>query len=281
MGMFLGGILNYLDPIVGWQLYVWVIIGMLVLCGIVYALMYYIVWSPLQCVGGIFYGLKTRTHAALVLSKSRRADIITETEAKAIFDVENPNDFEYDGSLGRIKDYPSAEHPENFFDALERKITGRNRTLQYIEAITNQPIPREGHASVSGCPLEIVSDEDDWTVKGSRQNNAIRDACLDWNSKHPDDLILTYLQFRDKVLTNQMPCPRGVQMTTTISWKRIDDSFPLIINPNAAAGRIREISGLLKAQDKKEVAKYALYILVLSFGLAGLIMIYKLVVHFL
>ena len=86
MTLFMGGILNYGDPVFNQPIYIyfWILLVIAsILCWVAWR---YGKWNALKPFHGLYYAFKAQSQAAFIFNMGLISELVSEREAKCIFD---------------------------------------------------------------------------------------------------------------------------------------------------------------------------------------------------
>jgi hypothetical protein len=301
MALFAGGIFNNVDPVIGLPLYVWEWIFNLIVIGIMWVTLWWVWWKPYTPLHGLYYAWKDSTAAAFIADKNLIAELVAERQAKCIFDYSKE---EYDLDIpyaevpiiGKITTklytwsfYYPTRYLKNLtpFDALRYKIGGVNKDVEIAITLQNGEWDRFPSVICGGVPIDIIIDTDNWTIPNSRQHLAIEKSAREWNKNHKDDQVHSYTKYQRYLIEGdkngeKIECPPEIKMNFLVPWTRIDIGFPMDLEENDWAGKRRQMAAD-KARDKDMGDRWKLAVMIIlgGCGIAGLILIVRLVTFFL
>jgi len=289
--MILGGLLNYVDPVIGLQLYIWAWIGLVVLSIISYLFWYYLGWKPYTPLHGLYYAYKAGSNAAFIFDTPLHGEMVSENIAKCIFDY-SKEEYEIEsvttpvfGKLlswvyTKIFYYPTA-YLDNItpIEALIYKFGGVNKDVEIARHLQNGEWERSPSVTCGGIDVDIIVDCDNWTIRSTPQHRAIEKCARFWNDTNPDDQIHSYQKFQKYLLAGKINC-EGIKYTTNVSWTRIDIGFPLDLEESDWAGKRRAMAE--EQYDGETISKNRLgmYILAIGIIVAILIMFVRLLTYY-
>ena len=274
--LWLGGLLNFTDPVFHLQAYIWLWLFLLVITGVCYAAWYYGKWMPFKALHGLYYAYKSKTFAAFIFNSELIAELVSEREAKCIFDYSK---WEYEG-LSRFKallfNYATVFLPEiTWAQAIMYKFGKVNLDVEIAKKMQDYEWERASSVTVGGIHTDMILDADRWTVPESPQHRIVEETADKWNDANKNDEVHSYSKFQRYLLEGKIPCPKGIRPTITVPWIRIDSAFPLELEDNEMAGARRQKAEEDAEVEKNVVAKFYIPLLVGSFLLAGIIFTFR------
>jgi hypothetical protein len=280
--LFLGGLLNIVDPVIGWQLYIWGWLLILVVCGFTWIAWYYGSWKPFAPLHGLYHAYKAGSNVAFIFDQNLIGEMVSEADAKCIFDYSK---WDYDlGVLSFIQKkifyYPTVFLDDiDFLHAVVYKFGKINKNVEIARKLQNGEWERSPSAVCGGVPLDIVIDTDNWTLRKSVQHKAIERVATQWNEMNPDDQIHSYSKFQRKLIAGEIVCPE-VKLDHLVSWTRVDAGFPMDLEESDWAGKRRQMAEQMYDSDQMSKNKMALYVLFGGVGVAVLVIIIRLITHY-
>lgn len=267
MALFLGGIFNIIDPVLGWQLYIWGAIGLLIFTGMCAVGHHFLRWKPLAPFHGLYYEWKNGGNASFIFDGDLRGEMVAERTAKCIFDYSKMEYILWSDPYPIIRNihrfffyYPTAYLNINPLYALVYKFGGVNKDVEIARHLQNGEWERNPSVICAGVPVDIVIDTDNWTIPDSKQHKAITRCADQWNDLNEKDQIHSYSKFQRYLLEGKITCPE-VKATAVAPWVRIDGSFPTDIKDNEWAGKKMQMA--ISADEKDATALNSLGIKVL------------------
>ena len=279
--LFLGGILNFTDPLFHWQLYIWSWIIASILMVICWMAWRYGPWKAYQALHGLYHAFKANSNAAFTSGLNLYFELISERDAKCIF---NYAKWDYELPPSRIPNkirriffnYATAFIDDlGWAKALVYKFGKRNMDVEIAKKLQNQEWEESPSVTIGGIRTDIILDADAWTIKNSPQHKAIEAYCYDWNETHPEDQIHSYSKLQRLMYEGIINSPLGVKTHVMVPWVRIDSAFPIAIEDNEQAGAYRQVAEDMANSEQNALSKYYLPILGGSFGLAGFILLIR------
>jgi hypothetical protein len=286
--LFMGGIFNTVDPITNFiTLYMWSWLALLIFIGLAWAGMYFRGWKPLAPLHGLYYAMKNYSNVAFIFDSFLVGELVAEREAKCIFDYskeEHGEEYEIDIPDGRFDNFPPMlklktwYHTNAFYyptkylknidpvHAIIYKIGGVNKDVEIARFLEGGKWDQSASVVCAGVPVDIVVDMDKWTIKGTKQHEAVVRAARRWNDNHPKDQIHSYQKFQTYVMNNEIACPPEIQITSLVPWQRIDAAFPLDLDENEWAGKKWQKSKDEEESEGGSIYKLAMYILLAGLG---------------
>lgn len=271
--LFLGGIFNYVDPFLYFQLYLWAFIGIIVLTGLAWIVWRYVMWEPYRPVWGLFHAFKADSQAAFIFNAGMVSELLSERDAKCIFDYSK---FNYKG-ISRLKklmfNYATVFLPDiPLAKAVLYKYGGRNLDVEIAKKLQNYEWEKYSSVTLGGIHTDMILDADRWTIRDSPQHKIIESQCDVWNDANPDDQIHAYSKYMKYILDGKMPCPDGVQSHIVVPWSRIDSAFPVESGDNEDAGAVRQFAREMEEQENNQLSKFYMPILAGGFGIILMIL---------
>jgi len=295
--LFLGGIFNTLDPVLGLTLYMWSWIIFLILIGVLWAAMYFLKWKPLKPLHGLYYALKNRSAVAFIFNAVLVGELVSERDAKCIFNYAE-DEYEIDipdhKTLDMIPGFKRLQtwylvklyyYPTHYLKdisptkAIVYRIGGVNQDVEIARLLEGGNWERSATVVCASVPVDIIVDMDDWTLKRSRQHKAIVRSATEWNLLNPTDQIHSYQKYEKYLLNGNIQCPPELKITAVVPWQRIDAAFPLDLDENEWAGKKRQMAADREAEEGGELNRLALYVFLGGLGLAGLILLSRVVIR--
>lgn len=290
-GLFLGGMMNYTDPVIGFQIYIWSWVVILVLSGVAALLLHFIGWKPLTPLHGLYYEWKNGGNAAFIFDADLRGEMVPERIAKCIFDYST---YQYElptdnirvigGLIGFIRRkvfyYPTA-----FLDTIDPlhaivyRFAGVNKDVEIARVLQNGELDRTPSVITCGVPVDIIIDTNNWTIRTSPQHKAIERCASAWNEINPDDQIHTYGKFQRYLAEGKIQCD-GVTPYAICPWVRIDKALPTDIEPNEWCGKEMQMAIDADEHDAQALNMMGIKVLVVGIGLAALIVFVRLLTYF-
>lgn len=285
--VFMGGFLNMTDPFLHWQLYKWAWIAGLLSCAVFYAAWYYGSWKPYKPLWGLYYAYKAGSQAAFTCGLELYFELISEREAKCIFDYSK---WDYDLPPSRFPlpsrvrhflfNYATAFLDINPWDAIMQKLGHVNRDVDIAKKLQDDEWEQSPSVTIGGIRTDIILDADQWTVKGSRQHQAIEEAAFRWNEANPDDQVHSYSKFQRLMDEGRIAPPPEIRREVTVPWIRIDSAFPLELQDNEMAGYRRQAAEEMDKENQESLSKYYMPILIGGLGLAGIMFVFRVVTFY-
>lgn len=283
--MWFGGLLNYVDPVIGFQLYIWIWVGLVVLSLISYAFWYFIGWKPYTPLHGLYYAYKAGSNAAFIFDKSLVGEMVDERTAKCIFDYSKDEyEIEHPGLLrviySKIFYYPMAYLDDiSVVQGIIYKFGGVNKDVEIARHLQNGEWERYPSVICGGVPVDIIVDGDNWTIRSSYQHKAIEKCAREWNEINPDDQIHSYVKFQKYLMNGNVICD-SIKYTSDVTWTRIDAGFPLDLEESDWAGKRRAMAEEQFDGDAISKNQMAKWILVIGPLVAAAIMGIRLITYF-
>lgn len=287
--LFLGGIFNYVDPVLHLQIYIWGWVLLLVLTAISAIIHHFARWKPLAPFHGLYYEYKNGGNAAFIFDGDLRGEMVAERTAKCIFDYSKvPYILPTDNIpvLGKayrwIFYYPTAYEGVHidFVHALVYKFGGVNKDVEIARALQNGEWERNPSVICAGVPVDIIIDTDSWTIPHSRQHKAIESAADMWNETNPTDQIHSYSKFQKYLLEGKIACD-GIKRESLCEWVRIDGSLPTDLKDNEFAGKKMQMAITADEIDSRFLNGLGIKVLVGGIGFGALLIVARLMTTFL
>jgi hypothetical protein len=292
MTLMLGGIFNILDPVFGLELYMWAWGFLLVFAGVSYLLGKFILWNPYQPFHGLSFARKSGSNASMIFDQSLVGEMVDEKTGKCIFDYSQE---EYEVEIPEVPPalmgVVSAIYTKIFYyptkylknitpiQAIVYKFGNVNKDVEIARHLQRGEWERSPTVSCSGVDVDIIIDTDNWTIRDSPQHRAIENAARAWNELNPGDRVESYAKFQRKLMSGEIVCPE-VRKMAFVSWTRIDAGFPMDLQEVDWAGKRRQMAEEQFDADAMSKNKMALILLGGSLGLAGLVLVIRLITHF-
>jgi hypothetical protein len=274
--LFMGGLFNYSDPILNQPLYIYLwlmLIALSILCWLGWR---YGSWKSFEAMHGLYYAFKAGSQAAFVFNSGLVADLVSEKEAKNIFDYSK---WSYEG-LSKVQaflfNYATIFLPKlDFAHAILYKFGGRNLDVEIAKSLQNFEWEATSSVVLGGTHVDLVLDSDRWSIRESPQHEIVESLATQWNDANPTDQIHAYPKFQKYLIEGKIDCPPGIIKGLTISWTRIDQAFPINVANSEAAGPVREMALEMEQEEAMEFRKYYFYILGGGLGFAILIVMIR------
>jgi hypothetical protein len=240
--VFMGGIFNIVDPILHFQLYIWIWVLAFILGIGSYAAWYYGKWMPFEPLWGLYYAAKAGTDAAFVCGPQLYFTLNSEAEAKCIFDYskwpQSPEPSLIPWAIRKLFfNYASAFLPDlSPRDALTHKFAGINDDVRIAQKLQNGEWEGAPSVTVGTTPTDIILDADKWIDRTSPQHKIIEAVALEWNRENPGNQIHSYSKFFRLMDEGAFEVPAGLTPEVIVPWERIDASFPLALQDNEMGG---------------------------------------------
>ena len=287
MTLFLNGLFNIIDPVLGLQLYIWLGIGILIFTGIVALILHFGVWKPLTPMHGLYYEWKNGGNAAFIFDADLRGELVSERTAKCIFDYSKVEyELPYDNVpiLGRIHRF-LFYYPTAYLDTIDPlhavvyRFGGVNKDVEIARYLQNGEWERNPSVICGGVPVDIVIDTDNWTLPYSRQHKAVERCTEVWNDMNPTDQIHSYSKFQRYLLEGKLSCPE-VSNTALAPWVRIDGSFPTEIEESEWVGKEMQMAQKADADEDGYLNALGVKVLIGGCAIGGLILLVRLLTWF-
>lgn len=289
--LFLGGIFNILDPVIGLPLYMWLWIAILIVAGICWALWYFSKWKPYKPLHGLYYAWKYGSNAAFIFDIALHGEMVSEKEAKCIFNYskwdyeieENSNKF-INKFIKRIKAYlfyyPTAFLDNiDFLHAVVYKFAKVNKDVEIARALQNGEWERSPSVNCGGVDIDIIIDTDNWTIPTTKQHKVIENAARLWNDGNPTDQVHSYTKFQKKLISGEIICPE-VKTNAFVDWTRVNKGFTVDLESSEYFGKAVQMSESQFGDDQSVKNRLAVMILIGGVGLAVLIAGIRLLTHY-
>ena len=294
-GLFLGGIFNIVDPIVGQQLYKWSWVFLLICAGAVWLIYRYGKWEPYKPLWGMYYAYKGVSKAAFIFNRILHAEMLSERDAKCIFDYSkadyegmnrwgdlNPSGLRFP-IISTVLDFIQMKlwyYPTAFLDidpltAILYKVGGVNMDVQIAKKLQNYEWDDCPSIHSGGILIDMILDADNWTIKDSPQHKIIVDTAERWNELNPTDQIHSYLKFYKKIKSGELNCPLGIVLDIVVPWSRMDSGCPVRMLGAEQAGAKRQEARDIEEDNTNPLTKYYMPIIMGTFGIAALILIIR------
>ena len=279
--VFLGGLLNFTDPIFHLQVYIWLWVMGLIGAVVLFFVLRHFGWMPYKPLHGLYYAAKAGSGAAFTFGTQLYMELLSEAEAKCIF---NYGKWSYELPPSRMPGFVRRlffNYASAFLDdlppgkALAYKFGGVNLDVKIAKHLQNGEWEEAPSVTIGGTPTDLILDADQWTIRDSPQHKAIEEAALKWNEAHPEDQVHSFMKFQRLVREEKIEPPPGVKMETVIPWTRIDTSFPVEHQDNEYAGYRRTLAEEMGEAKANEMKNLGIKILLLCFGLAFVILIFR------
>lgn len=276
--LFLGGIFNYTDPFFGFQIYLWGFLAIMVMCVVAWLAWRYGQWEPYKPVWGLFYAFKAESQAAFIFNMGLVSELISERDAKCIFDY---GSWKYTG-IGWFKkfifNYATAFLPDlPLAKAILYKYGGRNLDVEIAKKLQNYEWEKYSSVTIGGIHTDMILDADNWSVRESPQHKIIESFCEVHNEANPEDQIHSYSKFMRMILERKIAPPDGIKVFVNVPWSRIDAAFPIEKGNIEEAGAVRQFAKELEEADNNSLSKYYLPVLVCGVGIIFMILGFRII----
>jgi hypothetical protein len=154
------------------------------------------------------------------------------------------------------------------------KFGGRNLDVEIAKKLQGYEWESESSVTTGGIHADLILDADNWSVRTSPQHAIVESIAMQWNDANPSSQVHAYPKFQKMLTTGIINCPPGIKKTITIPWSRIDAAFPLGMS-NKAPGPVREMAIELENEDKMEMKRFYLPILLGGIGFACLLLLLR------
>lgn len=281
--LFLGGIFNIIDPVLGLTLYMWSWIALTILIIAAWLIMYYKGWKPFAPLHGLYYAMKNGSTVAFIFDALLVGELVAERDAKCIFEYAD-EDYEIEPSgiplFGIIINwfntklyyYPTKYLSEiDFAHAIVYKIAGVNKDVEIARKLEGGDWERSATVVCGGVPVDIVVDMDRWTIKNTKEHKAIQRTARVWNEANPDDQVHSYRKYQDYLMNRNIPVPEELHASVLIPWQRIDAAFPLDLDENEWAGKKWQKAKENSEEDDMFIRKITIYIIVGGLAFAAVL----------
>ena len=294
--MFLGGIFNIVDPVLGIQLYMWSWLLIVILWVVVWVGFKEGAWKAYEPLHGMYHAFKARSKAAFIFNRRFYSNMVSEREAKCIFDyskcdyigIQTAGDF---FSLGKhrlpviadLADWIQRKlfyYPTVFLDidpgrALLNKLGGVNMDVEIAKKMQNYEWDDNPSVNSGGILIDIILDTDRWTVRDSPQHKIIERTAEMWNELNSEDQIHSYSKFQRYLVNGRLSCPEGLNPVEIVSWPRMYAGCPVNMPDNIMAGARRQQAAEEEDSANNPFSKYYMIIILGSLGLAVLILVFR------
>jgi len=282
--LFLGGLFNYVDPVLGWPLYAWCWISLWILSALMYAFFHFGKWKAYGPMQGLYWAWKAGSNAAFIFDHALIGEFVAERMAKCIFDY-SKWDYELPGVSGWFKKWVFY-YPTAFLDdisplhALVYKYGKVNKDVQIARKLEGGEWERFPSVVCGGVPVDIVVDADNWTIRTTPQHKAIEREALAWNELHPEDQIHSYSKFQRYLSDGKITCPE-LKTDHHVSWTRVNAGFTTDMEATEYTGKIIQMSEQQYSEDQLNLNKMGWIVLFGGGMLAVMIFVGRLLVLFL
>ena len=287
--LWLGGVFN--TSLFGIQLYIFGWVGLCVLAVLIHLIMYYGKWKPYGPMQGLYYSHKAGSNAAFIFDAPLHGEMVAEWEAKCIFDYSK---WDYDLSdvptislpvIGKwLKSwlfyYPTAYLDNiDFLHAIIFKFGKVNKNVEIARHLQGGEWERSPSVNCGGVDVDIIIDTDNWTIRTSPQHRAIEAAVTLWNETNPTDQIHSYTKFQRLLLDKKILCPE-VKKEVSIDWTRIDKGLTTNMEASEYIGKKIQMAEIEYNASQMMKNKMAVYVLLGGVGLAILMIVVRLITHY-
>lgn len=285
--LFIGGLLNFVDPLFGWQLYIWGWVVFLVFAVISYLLWRYVVWTNYKPMWGHYDSYKAISGSAFIFNLSLVCELLSERAAKCIFDYskwiyEDDNPIPVIGRIrGLLFNYAIVFLPElTYAQAVLYKLGRRNMDVEIAKRLQNNEWESSPSVNIDGIPTDMILDAGRWTVPDSPEHKTIVSFCESWNETNPNDQIHSYSKFQRYLLEKRInPPPEGINPAVLIPWIRIDSTFPINQGDTTTLGAVRQLAFDMETEEANQFSRYYMPVLFGSFGFAVLLLVIRVLSH--
>jgi hypothetical protein len=281
--VFLGGVMNIVDPFIGLQIYIWLWIVLTFFSIATWLAFRYGVWENYKVLWGLYYAYKAQSNAAFIFSSTLAAELFSEAQAKCIFDYST---YHYEGfSSNRVIAWFERKffnYATVFLDDLDiltavlYKFGNRNMDVEIAKKLQGYEWQESPSISIGGTHTDIILDADSWTVKTSHKHRAVAAYCEMWNATNPHDEIHTYSKFQkyllDGTISRTSAGLEKVGPEFIVPWVRIDAAFPIAIEDNEQGGARRQQAEDDANAEKNQYNKWIPHILIAGIIFAVLIL---------
>ena len=300
-GLFLGGILNVTDPIIGFQLYKWSWLMLLIFAGVIWLAFRYGQWEAYRPLWGMYYAFKAKSKAAFIFNRRMHAELVSEASAKCIFDYKTwfkesgpvKYDFEnnvfepvtpWPGPLSKIQAliwyYPCAFLDIDPLMGALYKFGGSNHDVDIAKKMQNYEWDDAHSVTSGGILIDIILDADNWSVPTSPQHRTLERLAEQWNEANPKDQIHAYPKLQRFFTEGTLEVPKGIKFCETVPWPRMDAGCPVDVEDNAMDGARRQEEAEDEEKQAEPFQKYYFPMLMCGLGLALLIVMLKFILKF-
>lgn len=281
-GLFLGGIFNITDPLFGFQLYIWSWLGLVVLGVVAAILLHFLGWKPLKPLHGLYYEWKNGGNAAFTFDADLRGELVSEREAKCIFDYSK---WDYELPTDRIPVigglyrkfffyYPTAFISIDPVHIFLWKFGGVNKDVEIARTLQNGEWERTPSVITGGVPVDIIIDSANMSIRTHKNHAAVERCAMAWNELNPDDQIHSYTRFVQYLIERKISCPE-IKPYAYATWTRVERALPTEFRPNELAGKKMDMAIKADEHDTNYLNSIGLKILFCCVGVASLIMIVR------
>ena len=281
--LYFGGAFNFTDPLLGWQLYIWGWIAIVIASIITWVAFRYGSWEKYRPVWGLYYAFKGESHAAFIFNSELISELLSEKDAKCIFDYSKWN---YKG-LNKIQkiffNYATVFLPNlPFAKALLYKFGGKNLDVEIAKKMQNGEWEQYSSATLGGIHTDLILDADRWSVPDSPQHKIVETTAEQWNDANPGDQIHAHPKFMRYLAEGKIKKPDGIKDFMVVPWSRIDSSFPIALESDETEGAVRQFAKELEEEDNQTlISKNVHFILLGGMGFAVLLLAMRFAMHFL
>jgi hypothetical protein len=285
--LFLGGIFNILDPVLGLPLYIWLWLGTLFMAGISWLIWYSVKWKPYTPLHGLYHAWKAGSSAAFIFDMALHGEMVAEREAKCIFDY-SKWEYELEDSqnwfVRKIKSflfyYPTAFLPDiDLLHAIVYKFGKVNKDVEIARMLQKGEWERSPSLNCGGVDIDVIIDTNSWTLPKTVQHKAIVKAARLWNEANPDDQVHSYTKFQRKLLAGNIICPE-VKKSAFVDWTRINKGFTVDLESSEYFGKAVQMSENQTAGNQSLKKDLAIWMLLGGCGVAIFIAGIRLLTHY-
>jgi hypothetical protein len=279
--LFLGGIFNIVDPILGLQLYIWSWLLLVIVAIFAWLGFYFGGWKPYAPLHGLYYAWKAGSNAAFIFDANLIGEMVSERMAKCIFDY-SKEEYVYSNFLERWLGYYPTAYLANItpLQAIVYKFGGVNKDVEIARHLQGGEWERSPSVVCGGVPVDIVVDTDNWTIRDSPQHKAIETCARMWNEINPNDRIESYSKFQKALTDGNIVCP-SVKSDSLVTWTRIDNGFSLNQEESDYAGKKRQMAEFEYDKDTVAMNRLAVWVLVGCLAFAALVFLVRVGTHLL
>jgi hypothetical protein len=279
--IFLGGIFNITDPLIHWQLYIWMLIIGCITAVVLHVGFKYGPWKGYEAFWGLYYAFKASSNAAFISGLQLYFIMRSEADAKCIFKYGSYN---YELTHSRLPDklrrflfyYPTAYLDDiDWAHALVYKYGHKNMDVEIAKKLQNYEWEEAPSTTIGGIRTDIILDADLWVPQDTPQHKAIEAACYEWNDAHPEDQIHSYHKFQRLMDTGLLKPPVGVKKEVVVPWQRVDSAFPISMEDNESAGFRRQAAEEMANAEANSLNRYIFPLICGGFGLPALMLLLK------
>lgn len=289
--LFLGGIMNIVDPVIRVQLYVWMWLGFVILALLIHVGYKYGTWKNYAPLHGLYHAKKAGSNSAFIFDINLHGEMVEEKVAKCIFDYSKEG-YEIEVPvipvIGRLVHWfyvKIAYYPTAYLDnidpltAIVYKFGGVNQDVQIARSLEGGDWERAPSVTCGGVDVDIIIDSGNWTIRNTPEHRAVEKHARLWNSEHPTDQIHSYMKFQRYLLNNNIIAPE-LKADIVIPWVRTQTGLPLDLEESDWAGKRRQMAEQEYNADLIMKNKFAVWILIGGLGLSFFVIAVRLITHF-